>query len=305
VRVLLGHRESTRSLAYAPDGRTLASGGADHSVKLWDLATGAGEKIARALGAYVHALAFTPDGRRLAWACRTTVTLWDTQEREVWLRLGEHNGIVTRLAIRPDGRFLVTAAHEFRGSGEHQLEARCWDLKRGGAERTDVWARLPAELREDLTRGVWTVAFAPDGRTLAVGMAGALHLIGWPSGDYRGRLGQRGARSLAFSPDGALLAVAPRKSEVQLWDLGSPREPHTLKGHKRYPKCLAFSPDGATLVSSDMDGAIFFWDVAGRRERARYDWGIGSVWALAFAPDGMTLAAGGDKGIVISDIDPD
>jgi WD40 repeat protein len=307
MRALLGHRESTRSLAYAPDGKTLASGGADRQVKLWALPAGTAETINWLGTTYVHSLVFTPDGRTLAWSDGGGAVIWDVQDSGFvsWMRL-ENLGTLSGLSIHPDGEQLAGAYNRFHNGNPRTGAACCWTW-RDGLFLHPHWESLPENLRPGMLSNVWGVAFAPDGQALAVSMSGGVLIIDWPAGTLRGGL-RRGARYLAFAPDGSRLAGAPLASQVLLWDAPTQPEkasaPHVLRGHRRQVKAMAFSPDGTLLATGGLDETVILWDVANCRERAHYDWQVGAVYALAFAPDGMTLAVGGEKGIVICDIDP-
>jgi len=152
-----------------------------------------------------------------------------------------------------------------------------------------------------------SLAFAPDGQTLASGQVdGTVHLWDVARGNRLATLVQRlkVLNSLSYSPDGRILAVALGLT-VALWDVARAAELPPLQGKQAGPVwSVAFTPDGQTLMTGSTDGTVKFWDVATGRERSAFDWGIGRVHVVAFAPDGMRAAAGGDGDIVIWDVDP-
>src|SRR5262249_4488708 len=105
--------------------------------------------------------------------------------------------------------------------------------------------------------------------------------------------------SLAFAPDGGTLAMGSHDRAITLWDVPELRVRATLPARAPVA-CVAYSPDGRTLVSGDIEGGLQFWDMpegALRSTRIRAS-ETGGVWALAFSPDGKTLATGGDDTMV-------
>src|SRR5262249_19846069 len=107
-----------------------------------------------------------------------------------------------------------------------------------------------------------------------------------------------GVQSVAFSPDGKTLATAnSMEYVVKFWDAetGEPRA--TLRGHRRGVTGLAFSPDGSTLVSSSGDG-LRLWDARTGRPRLAFAGGAGILYTAAFSPDGRRIASGGWDGVL-------
>ena len=150
---------------------------------------------------------------------------------------------------------------------------------------------------------VRSVAFSPDGTTVAVASSGTLAL-GFRAGRVRlwdARTGVEraalappvgGELAVAFRPDGRLLASAGQDGKIKLWDVATGRQTRTLGGHASWVNALAFSPDGRTLASGSADRTIKLWDVetgqARRTLRGHQNW----VTSLAFSPDGRSLVSG-------------
>jgi WD40 repeat protein len=111
-----------------------------------------------------------------------------------------------------------------------------------------------------------------------------------------------GTKSLAWSPDGRTLAVASGHS-LLLVHVETNAVRATLTGHEAPILALAFAPDGQRLLSGGWDQNVRVWDPVAAIPVATYDWQRGKVHSIAVAPDGMTAAAACDKGIVLWDLD--
>ncbi|KAG8819591.1 hypothetical protein FRC19_009674 [Serendipita sp. 401] len=299
-RQWIGHTSNVNSIAFSSDGRRIASGSDDNTIRLWDAETGQGlgEPLRGHEGA-VRSVAFSPDGRCVAsGSYDKTIRLWDVETGQA---LGEplrgHEGVVHSVAFSPDGRLIA--------SGANDKTIRLWDAETGQA--------LGEPLRGH-ERAVWSVAFAPDGRSIASGSWDTtIRLWDAETGQALGeplRAHEDAVNSVAFSPDGRLIASGSEDNTIRLWDaekgqaLGEP-----LRGHERAVYSVAFSPDGRCVASGSEDktirlnNTIRLWDAETSQalgeplrghERAFY--------SVAFSPDGRRIASGSrDKTIRLWD----
>jgi WD40 repeat protein len=281
--MLKGHESEVHMVVFAPDGKTLASAGADRTVKLWDLATG---RVIRSLSGHndrIVWVAYSPDGKTLASASwDRTVILWDPltgQQRQV---LGGHEDAVNAVVFSPDGTILAT----------------------GSSDKTVMLRELSTGKVKTL-RGhkgvVVAVAFSPDGKTLVSsgGQWGSTQDSGevkvWEVNTGKERrsvpVSFGGIWGVAFSPDGKALAGACLDGSVRLWDTVTWQQRSSMRGHTDRAIWVAFSPDGKILASSSFDQTVRLWDAQTGKERATLRGHTGGVERLAIAPDGTRLAS--------------
>ena len=149
---LIGHTDLINSVAFSPDGRLLASGSMDRTVKLWDVQTNACLRTLTLHTSWVRSVAFSPDGKLLASASDDkTVRLWDPQTGAPVRVLSGHYSGVLAVAFSPDGRTLVSLSPVNRG------ELIVWDVQSGA---------LVKRIAVNHTSMVRTLAFSPDGKTV-------------------------------------------------------------------------------------------------------------------------------------------
>jgi WD40 repeat protein len=316
-------RYAATSVAYSPDGKILAAGGADNRIRLLDAATG--KEIRRLAGhqartfspprnpkspldllvgsvgkGNVTSLAFSPDGKTLAsggWD--DMVRLWEVATGKQLRKLDAHQAMVARVAFSPDGKVLAS-----RGGLDGVL--RLWDPATGaelhkveGLSRVNPW-RFYREA---------ALAFSGDSKTVAASSRKAIVLYDTATGKETRRLeGYRDCMYLVYSPDGKLLAsgglddVKKEKYSLRLWDAATGKELRRCELPKNEPPtCFAFSPQADKLVAAVAETDTFVFDVQSGKVLQR----LPHYWAsrVAYAPDGKAVVS--VRGATVRRWDPD
>lgn len=286
LRTFKGHTSAVRSLAFDPDGLTLASGSSDSTIKLWDLVNG---NLLNTMEGHfkntVFSLAFDLEGRTLASGTNNGIV----EQREIIdgsiVRSFERqcHGTVFSVAIDSQGRWLA--------GGTDRGPIELWALANGKALR----------MLEGHELSVYCVAFDPEGRTLASGGNDKTIRLWDVSRNKLIRTIQEHegtVRSVVFDRTGQTLASGSSDGTIKLWDLKYGRPIHSLEGHTSRVEALAYSCDGRLLASKCRAGTIRLWDcetwetVAVIPEPTFKKWWIP---ALAFHPTLPLLATAGSE----------
>ncbi|BAY08287.1 serine/threonine-protein kinase [Calothrix sp. NIES-2098] len=286
---LKGHSSDVNSVAFAPDGATLASGSDDNTIKLWNLATKKEIQTLKGHSKWIWTVAFSPDSRTLAsGSADKTIKLWDVATGKEIRTLKEHTDGIAAIAFSPDGKTLASASLD--------KKIKLWNLSTGKVIHT-----LTGH-----SQGVSAIAFSPDGSTLASGgWDKKIKLWNVATGkEIRSFSGHSELiLSVAFSPDGLTLASASKDKTIKLWNLVTGETIRTLKGHADKVNSIAYLPkktlSSTTLVSGSSDNTIKLWDTSTGKEIRTLKRDSGYIYSVATSPDGKTIASGGSAENII------
>ncbi|MCF3622491.1 CHAT domain-containing protein [Planktothrix agardhii] len=275
-----GHAKPVYAVSFSPDGKRLATGSWDNTVKLWDANTGKEIQTLRGHTDRVYGVSFSPDGKRLATGSwDNTVKLWDANTGKEIYTLRGHTDWVWDVSFSPDSKRLASA------SGDKTV--KLWDVSAGKEIQT-----LTGH-----TDGLRGVSFSPDGKRLATASSDKTVKL-WDSTTGKEIQTLTGhtnwVRGVSFSPDGQRLATASEDNTVKLWDSATGKEIQTLTGHTDRVNRVSFSPDGQRLATTSDDKTVKLWDSTTGKEIKTLIGHTESVFGVSFSPDGQRLATASD-----------
>ncbi|MDB6131516.1 MAG: repeat-containing protein [Verrucomicrobiales bacterium] len=300
--ILNGHTGWVHAVAFAPDGKILATASADRTVRLWNTRTGETKGILEGHLHRVRALAFSRNGKALASGAAEfhddefvgEVRLWDARTMELKQSWSLKSNDVHALSFSSDSKLLASGG--LKGIS-------LWDVSAGELQRTlptgdsatlaltfspdgrslasgsfdtqlRLWDTQTWEIKrifESQPSEVRAVVFAADGKTIASYSGGRKQAFLWDAETGKLKhtfLVEQSVSAVALAPDGQTLAIGSgeglesSKGRVELWDAASGERTRILSGHNGPVTALAFSPDGKTLASGSQDATAKLWDVA-------------------------------------------
>ncbi|WP_008316933.1 WD40 repeat domain-containing protein [Leptolyngbya sp. PCC 6406] len=281
----VGHQYPIWSVAFSPDGETIASGEADGKVRLWNRS---GQPIGEPFLGHqfeVSSVAFSPDGETIVSGGKDgTVRLWNRSGQLIGGEIiPDAMNTVVSVVFSPDGEIIASVGRSGRvrlSDSNGQLIGESWETHQG-------W--------------VYSVAFSPDGENIVSGSEdGTLRLwdrSGQPIGDsWTGNQGV--IASVTFSPDGETIASGGADGTVRLWNRAGQSIGEPLAGHQNFVGSVAFSNDGETIISGSQYGTVRQWNRVGQPVEKPLTGHQNAVWSVAFSPNGESIASGGEDGTV-------
>jgi eukaryotic-like serine/threonine-protein kinase len=245
------------TLAFSPDGRTFLSGGADHLLRLWDVASGGELRKFSGHAGNVWSVAFSPDGQTALSGCEDgTIKLWDIASGQELRTLVGHTGGVECVAFTPDGQSALSASDD--------STVKLWDIATGRVVRnfSGPYGQI------------WRIVVSPDGRTaLSAGMDSALYLWDLTTGastlTFSGHEGF--TTSAAFSPDGHTAYSTSFDGTLRAWDVGSGRNIYTFSGLGDILQSVNVTPDGRSILFGERDKAMKVLDTSSAAEYREFE----------------------------------
>ena len=279
--VFVGHTDDVWSVAFSPDGGTLASASWDQTIRLWNPNTAQHKTTLIGHTDGINSVVFSPDGGTLASASLDrTIHLWNPNTGKLKRTLIDHKGWVASVAFSPDGQLLASG-------GDYQT-LLLWNTTTWQVERT-----FPGH-----TGLVEVVVFSPDGGMLASGSRDkTIQLWNPHTGKHIRTLAVTSpVNRLAFSSDGNTLASGSWDKTIRLWDTNTGELKTTIPDQTGWVNPGAFSPDGATLAIGNR--GISLWDIQTGQYKEPLAEDIGDAVSIVFSPDGQMLASGSADNLV-------
>ena len=277
-----GTPSSVNAVSYSPDGKYIASGSYDKTIKIWDAATGMCLRTQEGHSESILSVSYSPDGKYIASGSRDkTIKIWDAATGMCLRTLEGHSGDIDSVCYSPDGKYIAG------GGGWNDKTVKIWEAATGECLRT----------LEGHSGDIDSVCYSPDGKYIAGGSWDKTIKI-WEAATgecLRTLEGHSGdIDSVCYSPDGKYLASGGGWNDktVKIWNAASGECIRTLEGHTDNVISVRYSPDGRYIASTSRDKTVKIWDAENGScvfsLTDNHDW----ILDLRYSPDGKYLAGG-------------
>jgi WD40 repeat protein len=284
---LKGHKGRVNHVAFAPDGKTLASAGADGTVRRWDLTNN--QELTSWKGPISHwrHVTFGADGKTLTASggsdeTEGAIVHWDVATAK------DH--VLYQGRLRMSAAALTKAGDRVAGVGEVGV-MKMWDV--ATAKELTTFKNPTKDNNDDIC----AIEFSDDEKTLITGSwDGTVRFWDVASAKNTAVIDHDSSVwGLAISKDKKTLAVGSQQGMIYQWDVATRAKRGDVFRHPKKVWSLAYSPDGAVLASASVDGSWKLWDSATGKELASVK---EPAICVAFSPDGKTLAVGRREGTI-------
>jgi WD40 repeat protein len=238
------HNQWVSNCAFSPDGRELATSGADGLIRVWDFGQRTVRREIVASNRALFTTTYSRDGSEIITGDENGelhVFRCSTGQRRCHVRIG--TSAITSLAVSPDGRTLAAGV----GKAIALIDYPTCDVRKSFGPCA-----------------VGQLAYSPDGELIAVGGEASRDIVVFSTdGEEQYRLPHTcGISGLSFSPDGRLLATWGQDNEFWIWDVERRQLRAEMKGHDFWLSRVEFSPDGNTIATWGLDGTVRWWRAA-------------------------------------------
>ncbi|HEX9075590.1 MAG TPA: WD40 repeat domain-containing protein, partial [Anaerolineae bacterium] len=327
-----GHGKAITGLRFSPDGKKVASGSADGSVRIWSLLP-RGELLSIPVGDSYGRIQYSADGTRIVGAIDGKGKVWDASTGQELLSLDCSSCPIKKAIMSPDGKRVITIGGD--------KNARVWDAANGQqlltlsghSDLLETVAYSPdgkwiATGSDDLTTRIWdaktgenlrtltglpdpvtALAFSPDGRSFVTADSNSGIFFDRASGEpvltlCACKLSPANMEAitygLSYSPDGKRIGTGSQGGVAELWDATNGAPLLALRGHHDTVLDIAFSRDGKRVVTGSKDGTARIWDATTGAELLSLAAGPnGGVAGVEFNADGTRLLTNGEGSIDI------
>ena len=270
----VGHASFIKSVCYSPDGKYIASGSDDKTVKIWEVETGRELRTLRGHSYDVNSVCYSPDGKYTASSSWDSIKLWEVATGECIKTLSGNGGAYS-LCYSPDGRYVA--------SGSWDKTIKLWDVASG--ECIKAFAGH--------TDRINSVCYSPNGKYIVSGSEDkTIKLWEVATGECIKTLAGHTDRinSVCYSPDGKYIVSGSEDKTIKLWEAATGECIKTLSEHTSPVYAVAYSLDGKTVASGSLDITIKIWKVATGECIKTLETGA-VVRSVSYSPDGAYLAS--------------
>ncbi|KAF9366593.1 hypothetical protein BGX34_000613 [Mortierella sp. NVP85] len=287
--MLEGHRDSVKSIVYSLSSDRIASGGADRTVRLWNILTGVCIHVMNGHDDWIWNVAYSPqEDQVVSVSSDMTMKLWDVETgdcRHIWIG---HTGDVVGVLYSPKGNQIASSGYDCTVRLWDTQTGKCRHVLRGHENVVQSLAYSPegdkvASASYDHTVRLWNVSTGTCHHTFS----GHTSIV----------------NSVVYSPNGDQVASCSADGSVRLWDINTGICLHILLGHNDSATKVVYSPKGELVASAGNDKTVRVWDAETGACRQTLTGHSYTILSVVFSPKGDQLASGSpDKTVRLWDV---